>query len=75
MRAVFGNGGRFFVPANPAARIFKGMANDSSSHVVAQKKAAVNAPPSRRFAKFKYAGHSRQRLDCGGFSTAFSRDE
>ena len=36
-------------------------------------KAAVNAPQSRRFAKFEDAGHARQRLDCGGFSTAFCR--
>jgi hypothetical protein len=28
---AFGNGGRFFVPANPVARIFKGTANDSPS--------------------------------------------
>jgi hypothetical protein len=35
------------------------------------RKAAVNAPQSRRFAKFGEARQSRQRLDCGGFSTAF----
>jgi hypothetical protein len=34
------------------------------------RKAAVNAPQSRRFAKFGEARQSRQRLDCGGFSTA-----
>jgi hypothetical protein len=34
-------------------------------------KAAVNAPQSRRFAKFNDAGRARQRLECGGFSTAF----
>jgi len=31
MVVVFGNGGRFFVPANPVARIFKETANDSHS--------------------------------------------
>ena len=31
----------------------------------------MNAPQSRRFARFKSAKRSRQRLDCGGFSTAF----
>ena len=35
--------------------------------------AAVNAPQSRRFAKFSDVRQSRQRLDCGGFSTAFLR--
>ena len=34
-------------------------------------KAAVNAPQSRRFARLGEARQSRQRLDCGGFSTAF----
>jgi hypothetical protein len=33
-------------------------------------KAAVNAPQSRRFAYFGDDEQSRQRLDCGGFSTA-----
>ena len=33
-------------------------------------KAAVNAPHSRRFARFEGPGLSRQRLECGGFSTA-----
>jgi hypothetical protein len=32
--------------------------------------AAVNAPQSRRFAQFKVAWQSRQRLDCGRWSTA-----
>jgi hypothetical protein len=31
----------------------------------------VNAPQSRRFAKFGDVRWSRQRLECGGFSTAF----
>ena len=35
--------------------------------------AAVNAPQSRRFAKFGDVRQSRQRLECGGFSTAFLR--
>jgi hypothetical protein len=34
-------------------------------------KAAVNAPQSRRFALCGDARWSRQRLECGGFSTAF----
>jgi hypothetical protein len=34
-------------------------------------KAAVNAPQSKRFAGFEDARQSRQRLECGGFSTAF----
>jgi hypothetical protein len=34
-------------------------------------KAAVNAPQSRRFARFSEARWSRQRLECGGFSAAF----
>jgi hypothetical protein len=34
-------------------------------------KAAVNAPQSRRFARFADDGQSRQRLEWGGFSTAF----
>jgi len=33
-------------------------------------KAAVNAPQSKRFAMFDSAGYARQRLECGGFSTA-----
>jgi len=33
-------------------------------------KAAVNAPQSKRFAKCQAIRQSRQRLDCGGFSTA-----
>ena len=36
-----------------------------------REKAAVNAPHSKRFAKFEDAGFTRQRLECGGFSTAF----
>jgi hypothetical protein len=35
-------------------------------------KAAVNAPQSKRFAKFPASPSSRQRLDCGGFSTALA---
>ena len=35
--------------------------------------AAVNAPQSKRFAKFGAARQSRQRLGCGGFSPAFLR--
>jgi hypothetical protein len=38
------------------------------------RKAAVNAPQSRRFVKFGEARQSRQRLDCDGFSTAFVSD-
>ncbi len=34
-------------------------------------KAAVNAPHSKRFARFDIARQSRQHLECGGFSTAF----
>jgi hypothetical protein len=30
--------------------------------------AAVNAPHSKRFAKFQAIRPKRQRLDCGGFS-------
>jgi hypothetical protein len=52
MQAVYGNEGRCFVPANPVARIFKETANDSPP-VLATKKAAVNAPQSRRFARFE----------------------
>lgn len=33
-------------------------------------KAAVNAPQSRRCARFELTRPSRQRLDCGAFSTA-----
>jgi hypothetical protein len=36
-------------------------------------KAAVNAPQSKRFAKFAASAPTRQRLDCGGFSAAFAR--
>lgn len=36
-------------------------------------KAAVNAPQSRRCARFEDAGQARQRLECGGFSNAFGR--
>jgi len=36
-------------------------------------KAAVNVPPSRRFARLADEWQSRQRLDCGTFSTAFCR--
>jgi len=36
-------------------------------------KAAVNAPQSRRFARFADTWQTRERLDCGGFSTAFMR--
>ena len=35
------------------------------------EKAAVNAPQSRRFAKFLRCWKGAKRLDCGGFSTAF----
>jgi hypothetical protein len=35
---------------------------------------AVNAPQSRRFARVGEARQSRQRLDCGDFSTAFERE-
>ena len=34
-------------------------------------KAAVNTPQSKRFAWFVARRRTRQRLDCGGFSTAF----
>jgi len=34
-------------------------------------KAAVNAPHSKRFARCEDARWPRQRLECGGFSTAF----
>jgi hypothetical protein len=37
------------------------------------RKAAVNAPQSRRFARFEKTPPSRQRLDCGGFSAAFEK--
>ena len=37
-----------------------------------EERAAVNAPQSRRFAKFKDACQTRQRLECGDFSTAFT---
>jgi hypothetical protein len=33
----------------------------------------VNAPQSKRFARFNDVQQSRQRLECGGFSTAFPR--
>jgi hypothetical protein len=36
-------------------------------------KAAVNAPHSKRFARFASITPTRQRLDCGDFSTAFAR--
>jgi len=35
-------------------------------------KAAVNAPQSKRFARFGPARWSRKRPECGGFSPAFS---
>jgi hypothetical protein len=35
-------------------------------------KAAVNAPHSRRSARFADLAPTRQRLDCGDFSTAFA---
>jgi len=39
----------------------------------ARPKAAVNAPPAKHFARFEGAWQSRQRLECGGLSTAFER--
>jgi len=40
------------------------------------EKAAVNTPQSRRSVTFdKRPTLSRQRLDCGGFSTAFARSK
>jgi hypothetical protein len=36
-------------------------------------KAAVNAPHSKRFARFASFTPTRQRLVCGDFSTAFAR--
>src|SRR5437016_1038230 len=38
---------------------------------IANRKAALKAPRSRRFAKFGNAWRARQRLDCGAFSAAF----
>ena len=37
------------------------------------RKAAVNAPQSKRFAKFGRSAAVAKRLDCGGFSTAVRR--
>ena len=42
----------------------------SSSDFNHTRKAAVNAPQSKRFAMFVDSWRSRERLDCGGFSTA-----
>jgi hypothetical protein len=51
-------------------------ANCTNFHqLTACRKAAVNAPQSRRFAKFEDVRQVRQRLDCGDFSTAFGRGE
>jgi hypothetical protein len=41
--------------------------------VACRPKAAVNSPHSRRFAKSEALRQSRQRLDCGGFGTAFAQ--
>jgi hypothetical protein len=54
-------------------RILAGQENwrsESAVEIFAEPKAPMNAPQSRRFAKFSDAGWSRQRLKCGGFSTA-----
>jgi hypothetical protein len=37
------------------------------------RRAALKPPQSRRFAQYASVQRSRQRLDCGGFSAAFSR--
>ena len=42
------------------------------AELVAEPKAALKPPQSRRFAEFAAAWQSRQRLDCGGFSAAFA---
>jgi hypothetical protein len=34
-------------------------------------KAVLKPPQSKRFARFEGASQSQERLDCGGFSTAF----
>jgi hypothetical protein len=43
----------------------------TSDKPVGVEKAAVNRAHSKRFAKFKDAWQSRQRVDCACFSTAF----
>jgi hypothetical protein len=45
--------------------------NRKLSHSGCGRKAAVNRAHSRRFAQAEAARNSRQRLDCGDFSTAF----
>jgi hypothetical protein len=49
----------------PAFSIVSGAAPSSGT-------AAVNAPHSKRFANFADARQTRQRMECGDFSTAFS---
>jgi hypothetical protein len=48
---------------------------NESKQALVRTKAAVNAPHSKRFAKFTAAKQSRQRLECGGFSTAFANPQ
>jgi hypothetical protein len=73
MQSAFGSEGRCFVPANSVARIFKEMADDSPSLPLAPKKAAVNAPHSKRFAQFEGVRQSRSVWTARVFSTAFRR--
>jgi hypothetical protein len=71
MPSAFGSEGRFFVPANPVAQIFKETENDSPSLSRAPQKAAVNAPHSKRSAQFEDARQSRSVWTARVFSTAF----
>ena len=53
---------------------FAAVMHDGKISTVVQK-AAVNAPQSKRFAKSDDSEPSRQRLECGGFSTAIGGRE
>ena len=81
-RAVEGDDGQFriairrlgFVKPFPLEqrfrRTFRALKPGTKGTGNPARKAAVNAPHSRRFAKFEDPDQSRQRLECGGFSTA-----
>jgi hypothetical protein len=58
----------------PESRPHFATLNNGENPVPAGRKAAVNAPQSRRFARFGDVWWSRQSRiagECGGFSTAF----
>jgi hypothetical protein len=63
MQSAFGNGGRFFVPANPVARIFKETANDSSP-LYARSRAVEGHRSPRREALADDSRTARSVLEC-----------